>query len=294
MEQTRPTLIQKYRDSTSELLTSLTNGNSPYLWRELVLEMSAQHDFLYHAILGLSSLHADLQNPSEKASLLALEHHSISITQFRQALAKGMTADNSNAMFAFQCIAVAYSFGFYGQAASLAKLKDLLTILRGSKLIVKYGSTTLETGPFWPMIALKPGADEFALPPGAEEMIRCLESRMNSTISTATYRTVYESTIDLLRYALSFSNAPEYYQIVVNTFLLMVEDEFLNLVYLGEPLALAIMGNYAVALQVVGKNSILIRGWGVKVLEGVRQWLPKDWHDCIAWAEEEVFGAPER
>ena len=286
MEQNRPGLLQRWK-STSELMMGLTLDKSmPDLWSKQVLEMASRHDFLYHAVLSLSALHADLLQPSDKTSLLAMEHRAISLGLFRQELGR-LTKDNVNALFACQCIAVAYSLGSQSHEVSLLAWKNMLTILRATKVIVVDGGQPLLTGPFGGMIQLQPATDVEV----SEDMRRTLSSlssRLGSSISTTAYYEALEGAISLLRYALSLLPKPEFDQVAINTFMLMVDQEFLNLVFLGEPLALAILGNYAVCLHVVGQRNILVRGWGREVLDEVQSRLPEEWQGEIKWAKREV------
>lgn len=258
----------------------------PDLWSRQVLDMASRHDFLYHAILSLSALHTDLLQPSEKMSLVAVEHRAISLGLFRKELSR-LGKDNVSALFACQCIAVAYSLGSHGQAVSLLAWKEMLVMLRATKLIVMDGGKTLFSGPFGGMIHLSP-EPESDIPVEVEKMLSGLSGRLGSSISTRAYYDALNDAISLLRYAISVLPMPDLDQVAINTFMLKIDQEFLNLVYLGEPLALAILGNYAVCLHVVGKRNILIRGWGREVLQEVRSRLPEDWQGEIAWARKQI------
>lgn len=287
MEQSRPNLIQRYRASTADLMMGLTlDKSSPDLWRDYVLDLSSQHLFLHHAVLSLSALHTDLLEPSEKTSLLALEHRNICLGLFRQELGR-LGPRNADALFACQCLIIGYSLGSDGQAVSLLAWKNMLTLLRGTKSIVEDAGQPLLSGRFGRMISLEPAAD-VETSEDVEAMLSGLSNRLDSSISTMANRKALEGAISLLRYAFLLLPMPEYDQIAIVTFMLLVDQEFLNLVFLGEPLALAILGNYAVCLHVVGQRNLLIRRWGTEVLEEVRSRLPEDWQGYMSWAVREV------
>jgi hypothetical protein len=286
MEQQRPTLIQLYQTATSDLLMGLTiDKTSPNLWRQYVLDLSSQHLFLYHAVLSLTALHSDLMYPSEKTALLALEHRNISLALLRKELSR-LSKDNIDALFACQCIAVAYSIGSHGQAASLLAWKNMLMMLRATRVIVMGGGKSLTSGPFGKMIVDNPDFSE--VPDEAESMLRGLTDRLDVSMSTRAYRQPFQKAIALLRMAISVVTKPDYDQISINSFMLMIDQEVLNLVFLGEPLALAIVGNYSACLHVVGQRNILIRHWGKELLADVQSRLPEDWLDTIAWAATEI------
>lgn len=292
MEQSRSVLMRQYRDSTSKLLVGLTVDaeSANYLWRDLALEMATRYTYFYHGMLAISALHADLLEPSDKTALLALEHRSISLSLFRQALADG--TKDFDALFACQCLIVAYSLAAHGNSrfASLAALKDVLTVLRGTKAVVAEAGQSLLSGPFGQMILRNPAAQDFDVPADVEAVLKDLYSRLDTSISAIAYRELYEATLEMLRYVLSLAPYPQYDQIVVMSFMLPVEQEYLNLVFLGEPLALSILGNYAVCLHEVGKRNLFIRGWANQVLRIVRERLPPGWQDSIAWATKEIEG----
>jgi hypothetical protein len=59
------------------------------------------------------------------------------------------------------------------------------------------------------------------------------------------------------------------------------------MVCIGEPLALAILANFAVILYWL-RQTIWLQGWGRETVEAVREALPVEWHECIAWAVQET------
>lgn len=290
MEQTRPGLMQQYRNSTSKLLMSLTvdADSANYLWTDLVMDLATRHSYLYHSLLAISALHTEMLQPSEKTALLALEHRNISLSLFRQALSEGF--EDIDALFACQCMVLLYTLGANGRNVSLLALKDMLTVLRGSRVIVSGGGQALVSGPFGRMIELNPDGADSDMPPGAQAMLTDLLRRLDTSISAKACQQVYVSTLALLRYVLPLTPHPQYDQIVVNTFFLMVDQEFLNLVFLGEPPALSILANYAVCLHIVGERNLFVRPWAKQILRVVREQLPSEWQGSIVWATKQIEG----
>jgi hypothetical protein len=292
LEESRPSLMQRYHDSTSQLLVMLTLGpdQAKFLWQDWVPSMSSRFDFLYHAMLSVSALHENLEHEAvESTSVVALEHHHISLGLFRRELEEGVNENNMHALFAFQCICVAQCFAAYGRTAPLTTLKDVLTVVRGTKVIVTEGGTPLINGPFGSVLSLTPEEpDVLALAPEIEEVISELTRRIDSGISTIVYRDVYAAAIRLLRYTLSIMHLPDYAQVVMISFMLMAEQEYLSLIFMGEPLALAIFANYAVAVHQIGKRNILMTGWGRRIIHSVKERIAPGWESTIAWALREA------
>lgn len=290
LEHTRPNLMQQYLNSTSKIVMSMTvdTESASYLWTDLVLELATRHSYLYHSLLAISALHADLLQPSKDTALLALEHRNISLSLFSQALTDD--SKDFDALFACQCVVLLYSLGANGQNVSLVALKDMLTVLRGSRVIVSQGGQALVLGRFGRMIELSPDGADSDMPPGAQAMLTDLLRRLDTSISARACQQVYVSTLALLRYVLPLTPHPQYDQIVVNTFLLMVDQEFLNLVFLGEPLALSILANYAVCLHIVGERNLFVRPWAKPILRVVREQLPPEWQGSIVWAAKQIQG----
>jgi hypothetical protein len=287
MEESRPSLMQRYHDSTSQLLVMLTLGpdQAKFLWQDWVPSMSSRFDFLYHAMLSASALHENLEHDDvESTSLVALEHHHISLGLFRRELEEGVNENNMHALFAFQCMCVAQCFAAYGRTAPMATLKDVLTVVRGTKVIVLAGGSSLINGPFGSVLNLTPEEPDVALAPEIEQVISELTRRIDSGISTLVYRDVYAAAIRLLRYTLSIMYLPDYAQVVMISFMLMAEQEYLSLIFMGEPLALAIFANYAVAVHQVGKRNILMTGWGQRIIRSVKDRIAPGWESTIAWA----------
>lgn len=258
------------------------------LWRDYVPQLAFKHDYLIHGLLGLSSLHLALSQPSmqHEHTVLATHHHNIGIVAFRAQLTN-ITVHNIDALFAFSCIVVLYSFGIYRSVQSqldpIARIHEVLALVRGTGVIVKSGCHWLQQGPMSATMIPQVVDPMRELPVGTEGVLTELSRRIHTTIATTIHGDVYSAAISTLRSSFVLATERPDVKLAIAFFPVMVQPEFLMLVCIGEPLALAILANYAVILHWL-RGHIWLEGWGKQVIDAVHQALPQDWRECIAWA----------
>lgn len=106
-------LIQHYRTSTYATIT--TNINDQVLWQQFwkntVSQLARKHEFLWLAILALTSLHLAHLNPDRRRefSMQANSYQDRAMPIFREAMA-APTSDNCDAIVVFHHVLVVYTF----------------------------------------------------------------------------------------------------------------------------------------------------------------------------------------
>lgn len=294
-ERDRLRLMHHYTGCTRETITELALNNAAgvFLWRDYVPQMAFEYDFLLHGLLSVTALHlALLRNHShDKNMLLAARHHNIGITLFRQHLAN-ITHDNVAAIFAFSCMLPLYCFGIHQTAHSelkpLAKIVELFMLIRGTGVIVRASQDWLTVkSPWRPFFKPKMGEITGDLPIEVDRVINMLLQRVDECISVTEKRQVYAGAISVLRHNFLLATLFPHVQLTITFLPTMAPEPFLNMIRGEEPLALAILGNYAVVLHWM-RSRIWMEGWGRQTFDAVRRVLPNEFHDCIAWAAEEI------
>jgi hypothetical protein len=305
-ERERLRLMNHYTLHTSKTITEINVPEDPTVWRDWVTELAFENDFLLHGLLSLSALHLALSGVSpRKHTVVAIHQHALGIALFLPELSH-ITADNYDAVFAFSCVVAFYAFGIPRCPGSdhsdglavkddpIAKLLQVLILLRRSSVIVKSAHDVLLQSR-WSMLLLPwmslQSATQIDLPDGMEDMLSKLLQRVQTSSTTtaptpssvSTQQGVYTSTIEILRVSLIFALSRPRAQLTLTLFPIITPSEFWTLVHMSEPLALAILANYAVILYWFGDN-IWLHGWGKESIEGIHQALPPEWYDCIAWA----------
>lgn len=287
--------MHHYTGSTRQSITdfALNTEEGITIWSNYIPQLAFEHDFLLHGLLSLSSLHLFLSNRSESV-VPAIRHHNLGLALFRPSL-HSITADKADALFAFSCILSLFSFGIHRaipfQLGPIEKICEALTLIRGAGVIVQSCKMRLlHDGPWKAWFTLE-GVDlSEALPAEIEDVIAKLSRRISDTnFSTGADASVaiYSRAVTTLRHTLLIATRSALSQITVTLFPIMVRSEFFEMMSRHEPLALAILANYAVILHWM-RNHIWLEGWGRQTIDAVRQALPHDWHDCIAWAVQEV------
>ncbi|KAL9622232.1 MAG: hypothetical protein Q9160_003415 [Pyrenula sp. 1 TL-2023] len=294
-ERDRLRLMHHYTGCTRETITELALNNAAgvFLWRDYVPHMAFEYDFLLHGLLSVAALHLTLlQNSSQDRNmLLATRHHNLGIASFRQHLVN-LNGDNVDALFAFSCMLPLYCFGVHQTAQSglspLAKVIELFMLIRGTGVIVRACHEWLTVkSPWRPFFEPKSGKTVDDLSFEIEHVISMLLQRADSSIPVAEKRQVYAGAIGALRQNFLLATTYPHVQLTITFLPTMAPDLFLSMIRDKEPLALAIVANYAVILHWM-RSRIWMGGWGRQTFEEVQQVLPSEFHDCIAWAAEEI------
>lgn len=233
------------------------------VWTLAVPAIASEHQFLYHGMLAAASL------PDRT---MALEHHNIGLSLFLEALETA----GIDALFAHQCMMLVFSYGYLEK--DLSGFRDVVTIIRGTSAIIK--AKGLPTGLLGTLTKDDPVCEPMEM--------SILTKRLQGSISAMVYHDVYAEAIKLLCYSLAIAKDTRYRQIIVNNIWFDLQQEYLNLVWIGEPLALAIMAAFGVALHWSGNGNFFTKGWGRGIVHSVRKVLGPDWDDVMVWAMEEV------
>jgi hypothetical protein len=258
-----------------------------------VVELALKHNFLLHGLLSLSALHlALLDVDSQQTKISAIKHHDAAVAAFQPQLT-AITADNYDAVFAFFVINAFYSFA----QRRLERGVDIidvahqtLTLIRDGSQVAKLQVALLHGSRWAALIPPVPFPASMPLAVDVEDMLACLGRRVTTVQATAAEMSltsddeeVYPASIQALRYSLTVQQVYKSVRSTLTLFLVGSPAGFWALVKTRQPLALAILANYAVSLH-RARTSIWIEGWGRELVDAVREILPSDWHDCIGWA----------
>ncbi|KPI37546.1 uncharacterized protein AB675_4016 [Cyphellophora attinorum] len=257
-------LMMKYMESTCSSLGELTRDLNTDVWKTTVPELASDHRFVRHGILAAASL------PDRT---LALEHHNIGLSMFIEAL---NSSNNVDALFAHQCMMLVFSYGYLEK--NLSGFRDVVIIIRGTSVVIQEKGEP--KGKLSALMKDNPEATSVGM--------QILTDKLLGSISAMVYHDLYVDAIKRLEYSLGVAKDPQYRQIIANNVWFELPNEFLNLVWLGEPLALAIMAGFGVALHWSCNDNAFTKGWGKGIVESVGKVLGPEWDDIMIWAMTEV------
>ena len=293
IERERLKLMNHYTLHTSKSITEITvpQGQDQSLWSPWVTDLAFENEYLLHGLLSLSALHFALRSISpQKYTIMAIHHHTLGMTLFRPRIPDAM-ATNFDAGFAFSCLVALYSFGIQrvskSEADPLAKARQVLLLVRQSAYIAKSNHEAMERSRWYALMLPFPIQLTQKFPDGIESMLSTLLQRASTTMSAPIQRDVYVPAIEMLRENFKIAITNRSASLTMTLFPIMSPFSFWTMVETGDPLALAILANYAVILYWIRSN-IWMEGWGKETIQAVRQALPPEWHDCIAWAIRET------
>ncbi|EXJ95653.1 hypothetical protein A1O1_00775 [Capronia coronata CBS 617.96] len=293
LERERLQLMSHYTLHTAGSITQVTvpRDGDLSIWSQWVTGLAFENDFLLHGLLSLSALHLELCGVStQKNTVAAIRHHRLGVTLFLPYIDK-TPMGNFDAVFAFSWLVSLYSFGIQRSSKpgnnTIANIHQVLTLIRGTSHLIK---TNLEAArrSRWSMLLLPAGCPSSdVLPQDMEDMLSKLLQRASTTFCSTSQLPVYTSAIEALRFILAIWITCPRVQLTVTLFPILTAAEYLAMVAAGEPLALAILANYAVVLFWL-RHNVWMKGWGKETVDAVCQALPPEWQDCIAWAKQET------
>lgn len=293
-ERERLRLMHNYTLHTAKSLVELSipEDRDQTIWMNFAVELALENDLVLHGLLSLSALHLALQGVSKrKNTILAVHHHDVGLALFRSNLSN-ITGHNYDCIFAFNCINMLYAFGIQRCSESttnaLERIHQVLTLIYNSRPITKSHMEMLKRSRWSVMMLPEPWPSlEQRLPDEMETMLARLIQRASVTATTAKQAEIYITVIQALRYVLILTSISRPAQVCLVMFSMMAPVEYWDLIQRHDPLALAVLANYAVSLYWLGGN-VWLEGWGKETIDAVHAVLAPEWHDCIAWALRET------
>lgn len=147
------TLLKHFRASTYHTLGR--RNESRYLWRNTIVLMSIEYEFLKHGILACSALHLAHLKPSSRRSyhIVAAMHQDLALPLFRSAIEQ-TTMENCNAILAFSQLLIVLCYASEATDEDLlfvrgkkdSGLPDWLRIIRGSCAMFSAVWSAMENG----------------------------------------------------------------------------------------------------------------------------------------------------
>jgi hypothetical protein len=125
------------------------------------------------------------------------------------------------------------------------------------------------------------------LPDEMESMLAKLTQRASITATTPKQAEIYTTVIRSLRYVLILTSTPRPAHVTLVIFPMLNPGEYWDMILKHDPLALAVLANYAVTIHRL-RHSIWLEGWGKETVDAVHAILAPEWHECIEWALNET------
>ncbi|CAK37781.1 uncharacterized protein BO96DRAFT_439191 [Aspergillus niger CBS 101883] len=230
IEKERLKLMNHYALHTSKSITDviIPQDQNQSFWGEWVTELAFKHNFLLHGLLGLSALHLALKGVSaQRHTVMAIRHHDLGVAMFRPHLSN-ITPENHDAVFAFSCIVVLYTFGiqrpFEPTEDPIDRLHQVFSLIRGSSILVKADHETMARSR-WSVLMLPHPFPPTVLSSELEDVLSKLLSRAAMTPKAARMG-VYEPAIQTLRHSLAMAVMYRRTKMTFSYFAVMSPPEF--------------------------------------------------------------------
>ncbi|GAM43205.1 hypothetical protein TCE0_047r17820 [Talaromyces pinophilus] len=295
-ERERLRLMHHYTLHTAKTLAeiSIPADRDQTIWHNFAVELALENDLMLHGLLSLSALHLALSGISKpRHTILAIHHHDLGLALFRPYLTNTTAlAQNYESIFGFTCVVMLYAFGIQrcseSTANTIEKVHQILTLISNSRPITKSHMQALRHSR-WSIMMMPepyPTLDE-RLPDEMEAMLAKLLQRASITATTFSQAETYFAVIQGLRYVLILTSTPRPPHVTLVIFPMLSPAKYWDMILNHDPLALAVLANYAVTIHRL-RHSIWLEGWGKEMVDAVHAILAPEWHDCIEWAVNET------
>lgn len=288
-------LIIQY--TTSSYASLAHNPSDAEVWRKLVPEEAAFHDFLMDGLLAFSALHFASEHPNLQWQYceIAIRYQDSGLQKYKYAMER-ITSDNSGALFAFSMIinvlALAFPNVYPGSthASHADGLMSMLNLVRGVGLMSQINTTTGATQRQQDFSALYVSfyqeIEERALPEYIVRMFQTLRERANSISGLSPdQQLAYKRGVESLEEAFRRTDATRNTGCALAWPVMMGDDELYKLFKNGDPMAQFIFLHYGVLLLYARD-----RWWGRDTGAGLVEHLAKRLHDVdpewLNWTQQ--------
>lgn len=289
--------------TTSTCLTFCTETTLRDFWRVVVPRLSFETPYLLHGILSLAALHIARYNKQKRDVFVsqAMLHHNASLA-IASPLMTNLDATNCESLFLFSTITSYFALGRPKDPHDylLVRNQDIpiwLSLVRGVRLVIDMQWETLKSSVLLPLFQHGERAHKLWVTCHCEEealddLAQNIRTAMSEDPGTWQH---LSDTIDALRRSFAITRntniAGEVGDLGVSLWLVMVSDEFFDLVKNEQNEALCILGFFAVLLKWT-EHSWWTEGWGIHLIQAVYSLLDESHKLWIRWPIEEIGWVP--
>ncbi|KAF2172681.1 hypothetical protein M409DRAFT_62423 [Zasmidium cellare ATCC 36951] len=291
-------LLHHYTAFTYKLMTQ--DPEHLWLWQVYIPQMAFSYRFLLHGLLAITALDRRQQaEESQKETFMQLAryHQQHALTHYIPLL-QNINEENCHALFAFSLILGASCLGLlHGDLVEnppnvISRFLDIFDALLGATAVAVEAQQWLHEGELSIIMSgIVPEIRDFwHLNDGArkalEGLISCVGNACEGSGPNQSKRDAYLDSI----YALGtiMAPAPKNRQLsIVISWPVMAKAEYIALLKRRDPLALAILGHWGVALHLYGRLWML-EGLGKRLTLAVYYEADPKWRPCLEWAKERI------
>ena len=256
-------------------------------WQVAIPKEAVSHEFLMHALLALAAVHLMYNSPKQRHAYeeAATRHQYLALTSPIPFL-HNITRTNCHALFALSNVVsvlnLVYPSSTGLQSDPLDNILDFFVVIRGVKTVLKSASEWIANGSLAQLISYDWHPTMFPLREDVKNTFERLEERNEETSEDPATCQMYTLAIRGLRKAFQTCQVISEEPGLVFSWPVLVLDTYIAAIRMREPMALAILGHYAVLLHSVNSQWWL-EGRGSFLIETICQQLPRDWLPFVAW-----------
>ncbi|KUJ12578.1 uncharacterized protein LY89DRAFT_673533 [Mollisia scopiformis] len=270
------------------------------MWKIQIPQMATKQKFLMYGIFSITAMHIASSNPENQSSYInrAIRDHNIALRDYTSLL-HNITRENATALFACGSLiaVVALTLGILRpQQESTGPVEEILGIfnlLRGIPLVAGKMWASLRSSQIAPLFVHRDhdGREvdltaSTRLPERVTNALALLEERAQ-TLSTPEQKEAYIIAIQDLKEAFNLRSAVRYEKSMSFRWPVTVNQEYVALLGLREPMALVVLAHYAVMLHEM-RDKWWALGWGSQLVHEIYQVVDEDWRGLMAWPMREI------
>ena len=286
-------LIHHYSTVTCFELSKIPSKHPT--WQIAVPREALTYHFLMHALLAISAVHLMHMCPSKQHIYeeAATRHRNLALTSSVPFL-NTITPINCHALFALSSIVSVLSLifphpspptGLGLPSDPLDTTLEFFMVIRGVKTVLSSAQEWIAQGPLATLTQYNWQPSLVPLADDVKAAFERLESRMEGAAEEPALCEAYARAIQRLKVAFQTDKVIRDEPGLAFTWPVLVPERYVMELGNRKPMALAVLGHYAVLLH-SNNGTWWLEGRGRLLLDTVLQLLPSEWLSAVDWPRE--------
>ncbi|KAI4210873.1 MAG: hypothetical protein LQ351_006277 [Letrouitia transgressa] len=267
------------------------------VWQVSVPKEAVSYKFLMHVILALAAVQMmTLRSDQRLIYSRAATMHRDWALKSAVSWFQNVTSTNCHALFAFSSLITLLVFTFpppkQGEIAPqpIDCIQDVFTLVRGAGTIVSIAHQWIIQGHLRELLTYDLGEHESQLTLSESLAFESLEALNEQEIQSTQERFIYQSAIQDLKATFRLYQAiSRERSTLAFRWPFVVHQSYLDFLKGREPMALVILGHFAVLLHSISAQW-WSRGRGRALLENICHILSAKWQCALRWPKAVIFG----
>ncbi|KAJ8126869.1 hypothetical protein O1611_g6767 [Lasiodiplodia mahajangana] len=283
--------------TTEAYLTLPRTSEFGYIWQKVTPGFAIDHQYLLRHILAFSALHLAYLRPDklQKYSLVATQHQSLGLQQFRSALTQ-ISEDDCHVLFMASSFVINVHLATLAtriaaedtSATAVEDIIEMFVLVKGMSAVLNTWEHIIHGGCLNPMFARTPVTGPRPFWDEISDRLRHLKATLPKTEKDPIIAEMLEDETQRLSntFQLAIDTAPAPELRTLLTWPVYASDTYVRLLRVGCPGALIILAFYCAIVHEAESSTWYSRGLSSRIVQQIQTRLEPEWVDLMQWPLE--------